>query len=156
MIAKLYCYSCRIPIWILNFMNKIQITLTSFEANGNICPLPLLCWLLKPHFWWIPEVWLCMSCSFLILRVHVSQSQYDKNLSLFMWDMCMLSWLVRWIGWPFESDICNQSPVKVLDFFREDPFTEGSCLMRLLGPGKICISQKSHKANFYLMVALKK
>ena len=63
-----------------------------------------------------------MSCSFLILRVHVSQSQYDKNLSLFMWDMCMLSWLVRWIGWPFESDICNQSPVKVLDFFREDPF----------------------------------
>ena len=93
-------------------MNKIQISLTTFEANGNICPLPLLCWLLKPHFWWIPEVWLCMSCSFLILRVHVSQSQYDKNLSLFMWDMCMLSWLVRWIGWPFESDICVQSPVK--------------------------------------------
>ena len=98
-------------------MNKIQISLTTFEANGNICPLPLLCWLLKPHFWWIPEVWLCMSCSFLILRVHVSQSQYDKNLSLFMWDMCMLSWLVRWIGWPFESDNCSQSPVKFfLDF----------------------------------------
>ena len=52
----------------------------------------------------------------------MSQSQYDKNLSLFMWDMCMLSWLVRWIGWPFESDNCNQSPVKFfLDFFREDP-----------------------------------
>ena len=47
----------------------------------------------------------------------MSQSQYDKNLSLFMWDMCMLSWLVRWIGWPVKSDICIQSPVKFLKMF---------------------------------------
>ena len=94
----------------LTFMNIAKYVLTIFRQMVTSALLLPLLWyslILKPHFWWIPEVWLCMSWSFLILRVHVSQSQYDKNLSLFMRNMCMLSWLVRWVGWPFEWGNCN-------------------------------------------------
>ena len=39
---------------------------------------------------------------------------------------------------------------------RQFDSTEGSCLMRLLGIGKIRIRQKSHKPNFYFMDAVAK
>ena len=72
-----------------------SVVLTSALYICRVCYWSLI-------FGGIPQVQRVTAChvSFLILRVHVSQSQYDKNLSLSWWDMCMLSCLVCWIGWP--------------------------------------------------------